>query len=81
MTVRELYWFSNAKQKVEWNYTAQLQAFIYNSLTKGARKTLYDFHPLIPRKPKVANPGAGTEDGSRMSLAEFCKRVKDMEAQ
>jgi hypothetical protein len=52
LTLRELFWMVEGRQRDHWNHTAQLLALFYNAFRGRGQRALEpaDFHPLV-KKP------------------------------
>ena len=58
LTLRELIWMADARRKDQWSHTAAVMALTANVHRNPKKRSRpyspVDFHPLIERKPVVA---------------------------
>ncbi len=54
LTLRELCWMVDGRQRDQWNHTAQILAMLYNAFRASHARPLApaDFHPLL-KKPSA----------------------------
>ena len=54
-SLRELTWMLEARQRSDWNHTAQLMAMMVNTAMKAKKTRLFqprEFHPFAKEMPK-----------------------------
>ncbi|HPP54440.1 MAG TPA: hypothetical protein PK777_15920, partial [Thermoguttaceae bacterium] len=52
LTLRELCWMVDGRQRDQWNHTSQILAMVYNAFCSPKSRPLgpLDFHPLLKKK-------------------------------